>query len=198
MLNKTKVKKNINGYTLVELLVSIAIFLTIAFIGSDFIITGFKSTRFENEQAEAIKQARDAMKVMVLELKEARHSDGTDVAISTAEQQNIVFYADIDNDGETERVRYFIDGLELKKVVTKPGIASDYSGPGATSTIAQHVNHQGAAIFSYFDSKDMATSNKYDIRLININLSINVTPTIMPDDFTVETEVHFRNLKDNL
>ncbi|KKQ54128.1 MAG: hypothetical protein US83_C0002G0087 [Candidatus Falkowbacteria bacterium GW2011_GWC2_38_22] len=192
------IAKNNYGYTLVELMVSITIFLTIAFIGSDFIITGFKTTRFENEQAEAVKIARDAMKTMVLELKEARHSDGTDVAINTAEQQNIIFYADIDNDGQTEKIRYFISGLDLIKVVTKPGIASDYSGLGATSTIAQYVNHQGAAIFSYFDSEDMATNNKYDIRLININLSINVTPTIMPDDFTVETEVHFRNLKDNL
>ena len=45
----------------------------------------------------------------------------------------------------------------------------------------------------------MATATEaYDVRLIRAYLKVNVTPTIMPNDYIIITDVSLRNLKDNL
>ena len=70
--------------------------------------------------------------------------------------------------------------------------------PGATTTIASYVNNQEEAIFTYYDNSYNETGLINNVRLINIKLKINVTPERAPMDYTVETDVTLRNLKDNL
>ncbi len=186
------------GFTLVEVLVVVAILSTISALTLSFVVTGFKATRFEAEQAEAIAQARNAMSIMKKEIRGANSSEQGSYALDTIEEQEFVFYADIDADDLYEKVRYYLDDLDLIKEVTEPGALNDYSGAPASTTMAQFVNNQEENIFTFYNSNYNIASTTNEVRLININLKINVTPETAPKDVYVESDVTLRNLKSNL
>ena len=195
---KMKLYLNKTGFTLMEMLVAMAVFLIVILLAGNFIITGFRSTTFGSEQETAIQNARRGMEIMSKEIRGANNSDRGDYPLATIEDNDFVYYSDINDDGQMERVRYFLDDTLLKKVTTPPGPANDYNMPSATTTIAKFMNNQEEAIFTYYDNNYIETGDLDSIRLINIKLKINVTPERAPNDYYVETDVHLRNLKDNL
>jgi len=196
MSNK-KSKKN-EGFTIIEILVVISIMGIISTLILNFVVMGLKATRFEAEQAEAVKQARDAMNVMKTEIRGANNSAHGDYPILVINSQEFVFFSDIDKDDVYEKIRYYLDGLELKKAVIKPDSFSLYNDAPVITVIANYVNNQAESIFTYYTSDYLVTGNINEVRLINMNLKINVTPEIAPADIYVETDVALRNLKSNL
>lgn len=196
MLNK--IQKNIIGFTIIELLVVISIMGIISTLVLNFVVMSFRATRFEAEQAEAVRQARDAMNVMKTEIRGANNSAHGDYPLSIINNQEFAFYSDIDKDDVYEKVRYYLDGLELKKAVTKPDASYLYTSTPVITVIANYVNNQTEDIFTYYTSDYVTTANINEVRLINMNLKINVTPEIAPADIYVETDVALRNLKSNL
>jgi len=200
MWNKAVYKRiNARGFTIVELLVTITIFLTIGIIGGNFIVTGFRATTFAGEQEEATTNARRAMEIMTRHLRGTNNSEQGDYPLNAITGNNLVFFSDIEYDGKAEMVQYVRVGNSLKMVTTPPGPTNDYNMPSATTTLADYVNNPGLeSIFTYYDNNRNITADVDEIRLIKILLKINVTPERAPSDFVVETDVHLRNLKDNL
>lgn len=190
--------KNNKGFTLIELFVVISILGIISTIVLNFVVMSFKATRFEEEQAEAVKQARDAMNVMKTEIRGANNSAHGDYPLAVVNNQQFAFYSDIDKDDVFEKIDYFLDGLVLKKSVIEPDASGNYGAAPVVNVIAEYVNNQTEDIFSYYDSNYATTTSVNNIRLINITLKINVTPEIAPADIYVETDVSLRNLKSNL
>lgn len=196
MLNK--VLKNNSGFTIIELLVVISIMGFISAMVLNFVVMGLRATRFESEQADAVRVARDAMNIMKTEIRGSNNSAHGDYPLSVIGSQEFVFYSDIDKDDVYEKVRYYLDGLELKKAVTKPNADNLYTDAPIVTVIANYVNNQTENLFTYYTSNYLATDNINEVRLINMNLKINVTPEIAPADIYVETDVSLRNLKSNL
>jgi len=192
-----KTKYN-TGFTLVEILVATSIMLLVMTLGQSFIMQGFKSTTFNTEQEEAIRTGRNAMNTITKEIRGANSSEQGDYPLLQVEEQDIVFYSDVDNDDLMEKIRYFRQDDTLIKTITEPGALYDYNENPSTSTLSLYLNNQEEPIFSYFNSNNIATDVINDIRLININLRINVTPWRAPNDYYLETDVSFRNLKSNL
>lgn len=195
MISHTQNKK---GYSLMELVIVISIFIVLMIVGSDYIVRGFKSIAFENEQTSAIAQARKSINIMATEVRKIRMSDKGDYPVSSTTPQFFSFYADIDNDLSAEKVTYFASSSKLYKTVSQPGALLDYTGTTTTSELADFLNNQTEPIFSYYNASNTVTALINQIRLVNINLKINVTPEIAPNDYYVETDVNLRNLKDNL
>jgi prepilin-type N-terminal cleavage/methylation domain-containing protein len=193
-----KFQIKLSGFTLIEILVSFAILLIIITIGYGFISKGFQSITFNKEQEEAVVIARKAVDLISKEIRGANSSERGDYTLALARNQEIIFYSDIDNDQQTERVRYYKDGTRIIKTITEPGPLLDYSSLPATSTIAQYVNNEDEELFVYHDSNNAETSEINAIRLVNIRLKINVTPWRAPMDYFLITDVSFRNLKSNL
>jgi len=181
-----------------EVLVTTGIFLLVMALGGQFITGGFDILRFQADQEEAVANARVAMNSLSRDLREARSSERGDYPLSAAEEQNLVWYGDIDNDEEAERIRYYQEASELKRVVTEPGPADDYNGDAATTTIAKYLNNETDPIFRYFDSANNETGAINEVRLIGVYLKVNVTPNQRPNDYQLESFVHLRNLKENL
>ena len=197
--NNTLLKKNKSaGFTLIEILTAMTIFTVMVAIGADFIIISYKATTFEAEQETAVRGARDAMDIITKEIRGANSSEQGDYPLAIVDDNNLVFYSDTDDDGQMEKISYYLDGSQLLKSITEPGAANDYSGAGATTTIASYVNNQEQPIFIYFDNNHNNTDIINQIRLIQITLLINVTPARAPNDYSLETAVNLRNLKDNL
>jgi len=186
------------GFTLIEILIAMSIFTVVFILGADYITTGFRGSTFQSEQETAIQNARRGIETMTREIRGANQSAQGDYPLATIDDDNLIFYSDVEYDDTMDKIRYFVDGSDLKKVVTQAGPANDYNQPGATTTIAHYINNQSEPLFAYYDSDYAVTDALNDVRLIKIRLKINVTPERAPNDYYVETDVHLRNLKSNL
>ena len=169
-------RNNKKGFTLIEILIAVSISVVLAIVVNRFIVQGYKSIIFSSEQEEAVGVARDALEIIVTEIRSANSSEQGAYALLNIEEQDFIFYGDVDNDGETEKVRYFLENSELKRVFTEPGLLADYSEAGVTSTIASYINNQDDPIFIYYDSEHSEVDAINNIRLINVQLEVNVTP----------------------
>ncbi len=196
--------KNKKGFTLIEAMFAVSIMVIFFALATNFLNQGFKSTRFGSEQEIAVSNARKVTPIMVSEIREAVASDRGDYCLDIVNSQELSFYSNIDDDEEVEKVRYFLDNNVLKKGIIKPvnNPAEYLSANEDIEEIANYVNNQSEAIFTYYDvDNNLITnpsSNKNAIRLIHISLKINVTPEIAPNDVYVEMDAQLRNLKDNL
>jgi prepilin-type N-terminal cleavage/methylation domain-containing protein len=186
------------GFTMIELLMAVSIVSILSAMGYSFIMSGLKSTTFENEQSIAITTARRALDTMSVEIRGANDSDKGDYVISSIDKDSFVFYSDIDKDSSYEKVKYFKDNTSLKKVVYEAGLDDLYATSSATTTIAEYLNNGTEAIFSFYEGNSTSTKatliNK--VRLVMISLKINVTPWRAPGDYYVTTSVKLRNLND--
>jgi len=100
------------GFTLIETLIAVAILVLLMGIISGSIVLLYKSQSFAWQQSLALDEARMGIKTMVREIREARFGDDGSYPIEKADDKEFIFYADIDKDGETEKVRYFIGAAE--------------------------------------------------------------------------------------
>ena len=106
-----KFKNKETAFTLVETMVAIAVFVIVlgALFGSILVI--YRTYGYTFEQSLAIDEARRGVEIMVKEIREANSGEDGSFTIEKANDKEFIFYSDIDNDGQTERVRYFLGNL---------------------------------------------------------------------------------------
>ncbi len=123
------------GFTLIETIVVIFIFsLTIATVGG-LIAALYRINDYNWKQATTINEARRGIETMVKEIREAREGENGSYPIEKAQDKEFIFYSDIDDDGQTEKVRYFLgtvsSGSQTKECLSfaKGGSCNvDFSG----------------------------------------------------------------------
>lgn len=202
-------KYNVLGYTLLEIIFAISIFVLATTIVTTYIISGYKTNRFANEQNDAIEHAQRGIETMVKEVREASPAENGDYPLAEADTQSFAFYSDIDLDQETEKVRYFLDDSNLKKGVIEPtGFPATYPSENENVTIlSQYVRNDTNPIFYYYNedwpsdtvNNPLSTpASPNEVKLIRLYLEININPAIAPAPFILESYVQVRNLKDNL
>ncbi len=96
------------GFTLIETLVTIAVFCLIMGVLTSLILMIYKTQSYTWDQATAVNEARRGIETMIKEIREAREASDGSYLIEKADDKEFIFYSDIDNDGKTERVRYFL------------------------------------------------------------------------------------------
>ena len=96
------------AFTLIETIITIFVFTLIMGAASGFVVMAYRIHGFTWEQSIAIDEARRGVETMVKEIRQAREGDEGSYPIELAGDKEFIFYSDIDKDGETERVRYFM------------------------------------------------------------------------------------------
>lgn len=200
---KSELSINQNGFTLLEILISVAIFVSLVSVATTFFINGYKISNFGSELDLQVKHARDSLEVLTKEIREAATSDRGDYLIEDAQAQNLTFYSDIDGDNSAERIRYFLNGTDLNRGVIDPsGTPAQYLVSNeVVTTIAPYLNNGATAIFTYFDGDNNQLAlpvDKNKIRLIHVYSKVDIMPGRSPQSYDLETDVQIRNLKDNL
>ncbi len=205
---KIKQKSQPSGFTIIEMLIAIFIFLLITTFTTSFVVQNFKVNRFALEQSEAINNARKGMDIIVKELREASPSENGSYAVASALDQSLTFYSDIDADESVEKVRYFLEGSELKRGITEAsGFPPIYDGIEDINIISEYVRNGSTPIFYYYNANyPTDTQNNplptpaevNQIRLVRIFLEINVDPGQAPEHFILISNTQLRNLKNNL
>lgn len=100
------------GFTLFETIVTIVIFTLIAGLIGDLVVSLYRTHGYTFEQSTAIEEAKRGVETLIKEIREAREAEDGSYIIEKAEDKELIFYSDIDNDGKVERVRYFL-GTEV-------------------------------------------------------------------------------------
>lgn len=113
---------NKKGFTLIETLMAIVVFVVIMGAISAAVVAGYRNYRHIWQQSLVINEARRGMETMIKEIREARMGDDGSYPIALANDKEFVFYSDIDKDDEAERVRYFLGNVgsnsQTKECVT--------------------------------------------------------------------------------
>lgn len=197
--------KSYRGFTIIETLVVISVFTLIMVAVMSSILYFYKSNTIILEQAYAINSARKGIEFMVRDIREVIYSDEGAYPIISMDANSFYFYSDIDRDNSVERVRYFIDGTDLKKGITESfGDPPQYLDSNEiVSVISDNSRNleQGISVFRYFDNKGneiIDYNNISDVAFVKINLVVNVNANRLPDEFTLRSSATLRNLKTNL
>jgi type II secretory pathway pseudopilin PulG len=104
-----------NGFTYIEIMIS-AVLMGLVIMGLAKLwqlwVAGYD---FSFDETIAISQAQGSMTTMEREIREMRDGEDGSYPLVTADDHELVFMADTDNDGSVERVRYYVVGTDLIK-----------------------------------------------------------------------------------
>lgn len=190
------------GFTLIEALIAIVIF--VLGIGAVFMVSlsVYNTNSYLFQQSIAMGEARRGIETMLKEIQEAKNGQDGSYIIEKANDYEFIFYSDVDTDQQTEKIRYFLDGENLKRGIIEPtGHPVQYLLQNEKIiTITSYVRNQ-PPIFRYYDGQNNelpAPARLKDTKLMMVYIVVNVDPARPPEDFVLESYVQLRNLKTNL
>lgn len=197
------------AFGLLETIITLAISSLLAVAIGSFIVSSYKTSRFAEEQREAIVSARRGIDTMVQEIRSARAGEDGSYPVQAAEDFSFTFFGDIDGDARVEKVRYWLEGSDLKKGVIKPS-GTPVAYPVNTETVralSPYVHNGAAPIFRYYNgdypgdviNNPLPTPTRLvQTKLMHVFLEINVDASRAPNSFVLESLTQLRNLKTNL
>jgi prepilin-type N-terminal cleavage/methylation domain-containing protein len=200
------IRHSSQGFTLMEMAVVLGIFGLVILSISSILIFSFKTRNIIWEQLKTQEDGRRVMQSFVNELRSANYSSIGAYPIEKATGQELIFFSNIDSDHYRERIRYFLDGTDLKKGVVKPsGNPLNYAtNTEQVAIVAHDVFNTTTPIFYYYgenfsgDGQPLSLPvSVTQIRVIGIVLDLEAEPNISPAPFHIETKAQIRNLKNN-
>lgn len=209
----TIVKKNIRGthnkqgFTAIEIMVALAIFVTIIILVTTLARNTVMYRRIFFSGLTGSDDARHILQPIANEIRSASQSSLGSYPLEVTDNNTLIFYSDTNNDGLKERIRYFLNGTTLSKGIIKPiGNPLVYAANNEVITpLMYNVANGVTPIFSYYDTNYTGSTaalaqpvSPLAIRLIKVTVVIDADPANPPLPFTVTTQISFRNLKDNL
>lgn len=106
------------GFTLIEALVSISVFVLAMGAVTAAILQLYRTQFYTIRQADAVNEARKGIETLTKEIREGTTgADGAYVLAKTNDNE-FTFFSDVDDDGVVERIRYFRGGT-IRKSSTK-------------------------------------------------------------------------------
>lgn len=201
--------KNTKGFTILE--VVIALFLFTMTIGAVmiFFVYYLRNYSFSFEENQLVNIAQSGMTQMIRHIREARNGENGAWPIVEAGNTSFTLFSDVTDDGRTDRVRYFVDGTDLKRGVVEPTVppVTYPLGTEQITTIATNLNLSGASIFTYYNGNwpsDVvnnplaAASRQLNTRYVTIYLKIDVQTNFGAQPYELSSGVQIRSMKDNL
>lgn len=209
-MSKLIISKRNSGYTLVEFLVAMAIFVVVFGAVANFSKDTIVYTSSLQNSLSAETDLRSLLRQFAAEIRTASIGNTGAATIVEALPTRIKFYSDYNGDGIKEQIQYYLssDGKTLYKNVLAPrGSPLQYypSDASTTSTIIHNITNGATNIFDYYngtyDGTTAALSQPVDtnaVRLVKITVIIDNNPNTSPTPITGTTQVSLRNLKDNI
>lgn len=191
------------AFTLVEVIVVVAITSVVGLALSNMILYTYRTNTYIYQQSAATDNARRGLEFALQNLREATTGADGSYPVSVAATSSVTFYSDVDVDGSVERIRYFLTGSTLYRGVTNPaGSPPSYTGqPEATTTIAAYVKNftANSPVFTYYAEDGTALTapaDPADVRTVGMGIMVDVDPNRTPTTYSLTGSATFRNLRD--
>lgn len=195
-----------SGLSVLEIVIVIGITLVLMTALIRFVGIGYPLSKTTYLQVRSTESARLQLKRIIKILREARQSDIGSYPLVEIGPQKIIFFADVDADEVTERVRIELDGTRLVKGILEPtGDPLVYDEDNEIEVVLTvNVRNGADDIFTYYsgdypsDTTPLLSASMGDVKYIELNLKIDADPDIDPPAVDVKSQVQLRNLKTNL
>ncbi|MGB2791561.1 MAG: prepilin-type N-terminal cleavage/methylation domain-containing protein [Candidatus Moraniibacteriota bacterium] len=198
------------GMSLIEMIIAIAIF-TMGMAGfSTLFLQSWKQNSYTLEMGQTAIAISQSVNKLSRYIREARQADNGSYPVVSANDNDLVFYCDYDKDGVTERIHIYKSGTDIVLGVRDPSGSFPItyaSGDATTSVIAQRIVNTGSQpIFLYYDASypEDSVNNPIvtpatvpNVRLVKINLYMNIDPNHAPDNVNIQSFAEMRNLNDH-
>lgn len=204
---KTNLQRR-SGFTLIEVLITATILAVLGGLMLTLMYITTKTRLITFQNLMNVDQTNNQVLTMVRELRNIQTGENAAYPLERAGDQEIIFYSDIDYDGETEKVRYTLSGSQLIKGVIEPvGYPATYPPENEkVKILTDGVRNATTPIFYYYNGDWPAdTLNNplpqpvrlSDTKLMKVYLRLNTQDD--PDsDFILESYAQLRILKQNL
>lgn len=196
------------GFTLIELIVAIAIFVILSVGIITLVASVFVDSNRQGASLANADQTRKLGNQIRQELRNAVTASNGAYAIATTNDQELTFYSNVDGGTDIERVRYYLqNGKLMRGIVKQSGSPPVYSGTETSVAVQNDIANGSNPIFYYYDSNyddntDPALTQPVNIAQVTyIRLNIQVlkrTTASTTNSFTVSAGTALRSLKTNL
>jgi type II secretory pathway pseudopilin PulG len=197
------------GFTLLELIIAMFMFTAVVVVAAVISLYYFRDYSFSFEEYRALSQTQTVLTSMVREIREARLGDNGAWPIVEASDSSFTFYSDVTGDGRTDRVRYYLSGINLMKGVIEPTAVPVSYPPGneVVRIVASDVDVGSSPVFTYYNGDwpgDLVNNpiapalRLLNTRLVKLYVRVNVNPNAGSEPYEMTTSVQIRTLKDNL
>lgn len=206
---------NYRGVTFVETIVVISIMSVVMLGSSLFFVRIWRTNQFTYEIAIASFVSSRGIEKATEDIRAARPAENGAFPIISADDHDLMFYMDYDNDGIAERVHYFIQDQKLKIGIREPNMTvlppTYATGDELVTDAASYIVNESTgyptfeyyddegAIFAYDDivGKSLATpADPGSIKMVKILLFVNPDPIKKPNNVRIQSFVVIRNLAD--
>ena len=197
------------GMTLIEVLVAMVItsVLGLGIVSLEYVLG--KNQLLIINSYKSVDDANSSITSFVREIRAARDSDNGAYLLEKVDDQEIIFYSDIDYDNSVEKVHYSLSGTNLIKGIIEPfGYPVQYpEDQEILTTLTTNVRNELTPVFYYYNSgwpqdslNNPLTQNLRlsDTRIVKIYLVINTQTNDPKANYTLESFSQIRMLKDNL
>lgn len=204
--NKSRAER---GFTLIEMLIAIVIMTVLAgaLLSLQYIISQNQISAWRSYTS--VDEANTSLSILSRELRTARNGDNGAYTLESAENNQLIFYSDADFDGDTEKVRYFLNGTQFSKGTIKPvGYPVTYpADQEKIRTLSKNVRNDTTPIFYYYngDWPEDTINNPLDtparpseVKLVRIYLLVNTNKDQPDKDYLLESYTQVRMVKENL
>ncbi|MBI1833593.1 MAG: hypothetical protein HYR90_02085 [Candidatus Andersenbacteria bacterium] len=194
------------GFTVVETVVVLGLSLMLITALLRFLVAGYPLASVTLLQSNSNETARVQLKRIAKEMRQIRYADTGAYPLVDMLPQKMVFYANIDTDAATERVRYELNGTDLTRAILEPSgnpITYNVANEHAT-VVARNIRNGTNPIFVYYngdypeDTVALTPADVTDVKYIQFHLLIDANPDREPNAIEVASQVQLRNLKTNL
>jgi prepilin-type N-terminal cleavage/methylation domain-containing protein len=191
------------GYTLIEMLVVIAIISIVMPTLLTVIIALYREHHAVFSEALAVTKATDALGSMVRDIRSATYGADGSLPIAAIAPDSLAMFTDTDGDGSIEHVRYFLDGTTIKRGTIEPTATATYPPADETvETLATDIvnDSTGTPLFRFYSatsSEITTTSRMLDIRRIEVRVIAQVSFIHQATPVTLHSSASIRNLKED-
>ncbi len=203
--------KNSKGFTMIEVIVVMAIFVLLIFGVSAILNSIFVNSSQELMSMNNIDQARMVSSIFVNEIRNSIMGNNGAYPINYVGDSQIIFYSNFKNSNPAvvNRIRYFISNNNLYKGVVVPtGSPLTYNLSSESVRLVQSdLRNENIPLFYYYngeydgkeDAQLLQPVNINQVRFVKINLVVlNQTKRDSSATFNVSAGATIRSVKDNL
>lgn len=193
-----RIKIQQKGFTLLELLVTLSIFLIIlAAVYVMYVVNQTTYTRGENK-VEVQQNARVSLEMMAREIRMAGYDPSlaipgqtSQTAIQDATANTLTVIADVTGDNVSDRVAYRLQGNQLIREISS-WVAGAWTPTTPTSSVL--ADSVSALSFTYYDGSNTVTATLANIRRVTLQVTTQQTAAGMTERFPLTMDVRLRNL----
>ena len=189
------------GMTMIESLIWISIFTITMVSLMASVLYFYRTNKYAVEQSGAVTSAQRGIDKLVRTIREASYSSQGAYPVVSIGANDLIFYADVDNDPLIEKVHYYVSGTYLMQGITDAtGAPPGYTTAEVVSVISDYVRnlYQGVTTFRYYDTSGAEITNYaqwVQVRFVRVNVVVNVDPNKLPNQLNMNSSAALRNLK---